>query len=102
MRQGTNTPDAPLAVRSAAYDTDMSVPRVGAQSADDRLPDVEETREVAVLAVDDCALHRDTLVAALAMNGIEASRLAWDLPSLITARNAPQPTVVLVDMPQRK
>lgn len=54
-----------------------------------------------ILIVDDCAVHRDSLAAALAARGIPAAGSAWDLDTLVTELRSGAPGVVLLNMATR-
>lgn len=65
-------------------------------------PDAQTTRYPrTVLIVDDCRLFRENLAAALALNGIGIPRVAWDLPSLVSALEEAETHIVLLNMATR-
>jgi DNA-binding NarL/FixJ family response regulator len=55
-------------------------------------------RGLRLLIVDDCTLYRENLAAAFRMNGAADVGVAWDLASLITALNATQPDILLLNI----
>jgi DNA-binding NarL/FixJ family response regulator len=54
-----------------------------------------------ILIIDDCTLHRENLAAIFAMHGMAAPCVAWDLPSLVTALEGIEPSVVLLNIETR-
>lgn len=59
-------------------------------------------RDVRVLIVDDCALHRECLVGVLAAQpGVVGVGVAWDLKSLVAEVQATLPHVILLNMATR-
>lgn len=63
--------------------------------------DRERLHNARILIVDDCVLHRDSLAAALAANGMPAVGCAWDLVTLVTAIRETVATVVLLNIATR-
>jgi DNA-binding NarL/FixJ family response regulator len=51
-----------------------------------------------VLIIDDCRLYRETLAAALAVDGRYRPLGAWDLPSLVAALEGAKPIAALLNL----
>jgi DNA-binding NarL/FixJ family response regulator len=58
-------------------------------------------RDESVLIIDDCTLYRENLAAIFALNGMAAPGVAWDLPSLVTALEGTEPSIVLLNIETR-
>jgi len=54
-----------------------------------------------ILIVDDCTLYRENLAATFGLYGTAAPRVAWDLPSLVTALEDTTPSIVLLNIATR-
>ena len=55
-------------------------------------------RDLRILLVDDCTLHRENLADTLRSNGTANLGVAWDLPSLVAALDHVRPNIVLVNV----
>jgi DNA-binding NarL/FixJ family response regulator len=55
-------------------------------------------RDVRVLIVDDCILHRDSLAGALTSSGISVAGFAWDLATVATAIREGSVDIALVNI----
>jgi DNA-binding NarL/FixJ family response regulator len=58
----------------------------------------EMLRDLRILLVDDCTLHRENLAGTLRSKGAASLGVAWDLPSLVAALDQVQPNIVLVNV----
>src|ERR1700730_6074788 len=58
----------------------------------------DRLRDESILIIDDCTLYRENLAATFVLNGTAAPRVAWDLPSLVTALEDTTPSVVLLNL----
>ena len=58
-------------------------------------------RDESILIIDDCTLYRENLAATFALTGTAPPRVAWDLPSLVTALEDTTPSVVLLNIATR-
>lgn len=61
----------------------------------------QRTLDIRVLIVDDCALHRDSLAAALAARGLPAACCAWDIETMVAAIRDGAAGVVLLNIATR-
>ena len=73
----------------------------GSESAGGGAEGQDLLRDESILIIDDCTLYRENLAATFALTGTAPPRVAWDLPSLVTALEDTTPSVVLLNIATR-